>query len=339
MSDKNKNMMDQWFDMQKKALQMWQENLTPMQGKEEKVEQSSGAFQPMELFQQWQQTMTKMYKEGMSQWYPDYGFNFMSSPWNMTNPYTNLKKFYEDMVENMVKSFTQGQSASLQESINNYAQMMSDYFVPYLPHPVQNVYQESLRMQKKLFSNADDANQSMLKMTKEMQTILYRSMMGDKEAYFDYMDLVLNNTKKVAGKWMPLMGLEGDNQWSEIQKKSMDQLMAYTNQLMTLNERVTKVGQDSLKAVMDHYQDMMKNGAKPESFEAFFKTWWEFNEKAYKELFNSEDFNDLLKQMTEFGNEFKGTYEQMVEQQLQMQPFATKKDIEELKQMIKDLKK
>jgi hypothetical protein len=303
MSDKNdnKNMMDQWFDMQKKAFEVWQDKMLPKDEKDNKAEEKKETvFPQMELFNQWNQAMSKMVKEGMGQLNPNYGFNFMTQPFGTTNPFTA---------------------------------------VPYLPHPIQDLYQESLKMQKKLFSGFDDPYQSMLNQTKELHAIMYRGMMGDKEAIFDYMDFVLNNSKKIAGQLMPMVNFDSNDQWMQMQTKSMNKLVDYYNGLISLNERISKVGHDSFNAVMSQYQDFLKKGVKQDSFQNFYSFWWEQNEKAYKELFGKDDFNSLLDQITEFGKEFKASYDEMLEQQLQLQPFATKKDIEELKQMIEDLKK
>lgn len=342
MSDKDtkKGIMDEWFNMQNKTFKMWQESLTPKADKNKKPIGET-VKSSVDVYNSWYESVSDIYKQNYSKVFGDN--DYFSAYNNMlagANVHSNLKRFYEDLLGKFVDG-AQGYGGKnmWQPNSEEFMKTLSDNFVPFLPQPIQKLYKEYVQMQKMLSNGIGGFNQSLSSDAKELQEVMFRSMLGDKQAVYEYAYLMNDNYKKTVEQFMNIPKFGVNNDLFNMEMKNINIFTDYYNTLSQFSEKLTRVGYQSMEAVIEKYKETLKDGAQPKSFEEFYTFWWNLNEEAYKELFKSEDFEAMIEQVNNAGKELKNSYETLIEKQLDQQPFATKKDLESLKETIEELKK
>lgn len=317
----------QWFNNQKKFMEYYQNN--------------SLSKSYIDMYNSWYKSVSDIYKKNYSKFIEknDY-LNINNTLVTAEKAYSNLKRFYENILENAsYKDINTENIKMFQENTEEYIKYLSTNFIPYLPKPIQEIFAEALQIQRIFMKATEEFCQSFYNESKELQSIVFKSMTGDKDATFKYMNYWNENWKKSIKTMIDFPSAITNNELYDMQLKSINNFISYNNSLIEFNEKLFKVGYDCMEETIEKYKSFIEKGPQSTTFEDFYSFWWKLNEKAYKELFNSSEFIDLTDKVTEAINEFKSNYENIIDMQLNMQPFATKKDLEGLKETIVKSKK
>ncbi|QUH24756.1 poly(R)-hydroxyalkanoic acid synthase subunit PhaE [Serpentinicella alkaliphila] len=312
----------QWVNNQKKLVEYYQNN--------------SLSRSYIDMYNSWYESVSDIYKKNYSKFVEknDY-FDINNTLVTAEKAYSNLKRFYENILENVsYKDISTENIKMFQENTEEYIKYLSINFIPYLPKPIQEIFAEALQIQRIFIKGTEELYQSLYNNSKELQSIVFKSMLGDKDAAFKYMNYWNENWKKSIKTMMAFPKVITNNELYDMQIKSINNYISYNNSLIEFNEKLLKVGYDCMEETIEKYQSLIEKGLQDTTFEDFYTFWWKLNEKAYKELFNSSEFIDLTDKVTEAINEFKSNYENIIDMQLNMQPFATKKDLEGIKEVI-----
>ena len=77
----------------------------------------------------------------------------------------------------------------------------------------------------------------------------------------------------------------------------------------------------------------------PEGVRKFYRLWWTINEDTYHELFLSEEFINLLREVLIRGLLFKKWLDELYDKMVEPLPIPRKKDMDEVYRAIYELKK
>ncbi|MDR5658647.1 poly(R)-hydroxyalkanoic acid synthase subunit PhaE [Serpentinicella sp. ANB-PHB4] len=346
MMNGQENYVGKWFDVQKKMFDVWKENATPKFAKdfsgyfEGNKLVTDGMKSSIDMYNKWYEAVSDMYKGNNTMLGDNTYFDFYNNMMSGANVYSNLKRFWDDMRDKFVgNESNDAQTFISYIKVDEYMKELSDKFVPYLPEPAQKLFQEAMQMQEMFMNRTEKFFEPWTKNANQLQELLGKSMLGDQDAFRQYAKIWNDNYKTSFGQLVDMTKLDMGKDFYNKQMESMNAFVKYYNNLNEFGGTIVKVGYESMDKIVKNYQEMLKEGTQPKTFQEFYTYWWTENQDSYKKLFNNEDFTNLMEQVVEAGNTFKKNYQKLVEEQLEQLPFSTKKDMESLSKALNDLRK
>lgn len=344
----NQNYVEYLFDNQKKMYDFWQDSVTMLFNPKEKVEDKKDSPPPnimeksfkstQDFMKKWVDFSSDFYSKGSNSFSPTYPQDIFNKMLNGANLYQNLNKFWEDLKD----TFTGKESAPLQFYTRwneEYLKMVSNNFIAYLPEQIKIFFKEPQDVYK-MFS---DTNLKYLNPwiegAQEFQSLLLKSMTGDKNSFIDFNRLWNEKFSSSYGKifTMPQFSMNRE----QIQKQ-MHSVNAHINFSTSMNEFIatmSKVYQETFMKIIKDYQEMVSEGTNPKTFKEFYEYWLHQNEAAYQNLFGTDEFSKLISQLLDAGVSYKKNIDDLLEKQLKFLPFPTKTDMDSVYKTLDTLKR
>ena len=122
-------------------------------------------------------------------------------------------------------------------------------------------------------------------------------------------------------------------------KKDLENYLELEIKLLDLNLFLEKKNQEAALRAQRAYIEGLETEESLDDFADFYRFYMKNFEKAYKELINSNDYKDKVKEVLDLVEENKDFYKERLSEKLAEFPFATVKDVKEFMQDIQDLSK
>lgn len=344
----NQNYVEHWFDTQKKMFDFWQDSVTMLLNPKEKVEEKKNSPPPniveeslkstQDFMKKWVDFLSDFYSKGFNSFNPTNPQEIFNKMLNGANLYQNLNKFWEDLRD----TFTGKEGTPLKfytKWNEEYLKMVSNNFIAYLPEQVKYFFEEPQEVYK-MFSDTNLRYiNPWIEGAQELQSLLLKSMTGDKNSFIEFNRLWNENFSSSYGKifTMPQFSMN-----REQMQKQMHSINALINFFTSMNEfiaTISKVYQETFMKIIKDYQEMVSEGTNPKTYKEFYEYWLHQNETAYQNLFGTEEFSKLIAQLLDAGVNYKKNVDDLLEKQLKFLPYPTKTDMDSVYKTLDTLKR
>jgi hypothetical protein len=310
-----KNFIGEWFDVQKKVFDYWQEsiNINP---------QNIVDIKPINLFEE----SIKAFQE------------IINKPFSDARLYWNLDQYWQDLTLNTTEK--KNDSLSLSPKWNDYyMKMLSNNFVSLLQTQLKNSCNEILDIYTMSTATTNNFYKPWLDEAHNMQNLLLISMSGDPVAYIDFNRIWRKNFSYSFGKLLNIPQLLINGEQIQKQMHTFNSLINYINYMNEFDATMFKVNQETSEKIIKDYNDLLIAGTNPKTYKEFYEYWWKQNESAYHKLFGKPEFSRLLAQVLEAKVNLKKDLDDLLEKQLAFLPYPSKTDMESVYKTLDTLKR
>ncbi|QHI72815.1 poly(R)-hydroxyalkanoic acid synthase subunit PhaE [Aminipila terrae] len=332
------NVMDQFFDMQKNMINVWQEAFLPKtDAKEQKSEKMSkeAPEDTMDFFTKMMDFNSKLF----SPFNDGNAFEIFKKMSFGTDVYYNVYKLWEDLNKQAFKPEMKEYTEMYGKWKDEYMNFVKQSVIPYLPKPMQSFVKEPMEIMEMYKGFVEKFYGPWIESSEVLKDYMVQGTYKNPIAYLDFMKLWEDNYSKSFGKILnsPTMGF--NKEYYEKQQESMDTFVKYMTLLGEFSANIFSVAQKTMEDILDNYMEMQKSGNQPKTFKEFYEYWSKENENAYLKLFNTEDFSKLFSELVDSSMVFKMRYDGLIEEYLKFMPIPTKSEMNSLYKTVYDLKK
>lgn len=240
-----------------------------------------------------------------------------------------------------------------EEWIAGFSEQMKSSYLSYLPEAVKRMIEESVSLMESYRQATEKLWQPWLEKQDDLTESFVAGMTYDPKAYLDFLQIWKENYEKSISKLVniPMMGY--NRGVLEKQSDNFDKFIRFSTLVNEVMANIYKIGQDTMKKVIEDYVELYKEGKQIKSFEDFYKFWAKEIGDALDSLYFSSNFSKLvghtLKAMTELKKESDKLWEEYLEylpipknsdmNSLYRTVYELKKEVRALKKEVRELKK
>jgi polyhydroxyalkanoate synthase subunit PhaE len=216
-------------------------------------------------------------------------------------------------------------------------QMFGQYFNQ---ASVDEVFQQSIKQIQNFFVGQNGLAKEYAEAFQNISKEFPQLVSGD----FAKLTDLYNNMNNVFGKsFSPVLNLVTpgkDKESIEATIALMDRVAEYSVKQAQFQYHFYVTGQKAMEEVSKTSFEKLQQGAtESQSFNEFYNEWVKMNEKAYADLYSSEEFSKLKSELLSVSADVKRTFEKQFENQFSVYPVVFRSEVEELHKTIYDLKK
>lgn len=229
------------------------------------------------------------------------------------NFYSQNKTSYMDMISNLAKSFTFGESAPMMD--------------------------QSLELYKSYISLFEKVNMPWANSSTDLQEIYKKMLSGKPDAlkeYYELMDTLYKNSMSQVLNTSGL-GIYKDN--IEAQMQGLDSYIQYNNSYNELMAMVYGSMNTSMEKIMQNYTTTIKENKQPKTFKEFYELWLSINETDLVDLFATEEFSKVYNALAEKYCDFKIKFDKLAGMYLKVLPLPSKEDMDSLYETVYNQRK
>ena len=224
-------------------------------------------------------------------------------------------EFYKNMTEKMFESFFPK---------NDFAAMFEMYQTN-----MKNMMGNSSNISKEMMENYS----SMMKNMPEMFANADLSKMMKTST--EFMDLY----QKPFSQMMKMMTPGKEKHLMEAMVATMDKVNEYQLKQAQLQYLLYTTAQKSMETSIQNNMNKVSENTEVGNFNIFFNEWVSTTEKAFTELFATDEFSQLKAEVTTLSMSIKKEFDNQMTMSLENTPFAFKSDMDEVYKSLYDLKK
>lgn len=169
--------------------------------------------------------------------------------------------------------------------------------------------------------------------------IAEHALRGDAKGLLEGYGILRKSYQQTFGK---LLHLPSFGYFREISERFNQAMSAYFDFLTAFNEYQMLLFQTANKAsdkMFHRLRELKLQGWDTDSFKTLYTAWWTINENTFHELFHTEDFLGLLREVLNRGLRFRQWSDAFTDKILEMLSLPTRKDFEEVYKTLFDLRK
>jgi hypothetical protein len=317
-------------EFKEKMLEFWKNGFYP----KEFLENSA------KLYQDWLKTATLNYSQ-FTQYIPNgIARDAFEKTVKSMEMYAGLKTFWETAMKMTAgKNDVEKWQDFCRTWLQNYGKVFDPFVTSLFPEPIKTVVigpiENSVMYQQMLAGFF----RPWTEIYPDMQQAVFRMMEGDRQAYLDVLRLWHETLLKNHGKMPNIPAIGGDPQ---IVKKFIDNLETYIAYMAAVNEFTSvmrKVGIEAMEKVTKKVTEMALEGKAPETFEDFYKLWWQTNEQAYIDLFKTDSFAKILGETVDAGVNLKKGFDNLISDYISNFPIITRKEMDSVEKSMYQMRK
>lgn len=159
------------------------------------------------------------------------------------------------------------------------------------------------------------------------------------ETIMKQMQAVYGLFEKTAGKLFNTPAVGKDREKIELMATCAKAMSTFAADNIAYQQMMQATGQEAMQAVVKALTEKAEAGEKFEKFDAFFALWIDINEKTFNQLFQTKKFSQKRNAMTASGFNARKLYHEIIEGQLVGLPIARRSEMDEVYQLVYDLRK
>ncbi len=343
-TQKNWNdIMSQWMKLQQMFWKEWMafaeksmESMIPM-GKP--GEETSAHWK---LYQNWFDSFQKVFAEKEQD---GLGATVFNRIFSASRVYLNLLDFWSKTLSSF-KEVSLGEPLSV-EKIRDIRQQWIGHYQSMMESLWGEIPSAELRDTAKALSSSSVAASDFMwnfiepsfKNMAQLPEVLEKVVKGDRGAVADLGGIFVKNYEETIGKALLAPSIGYFKEFNERLNNMIYAYIQFNTSKAAFYSLFYATGMRAAERVYERFTEFVGKEITPENFREFYRIWWTINEEVYQELFRSEEFSKLSRDVNRRGLLFRKWIDDVFEQILKFTSLPSKKDMDEIYRSLYDLKK
>lgn len=361
--------MKNLLDMQQEGMKFWQNQMEEL-GKMGsanvpfQMPMSGGMVSPIQATQE----LEKAYKSHMDQQkkvmdstqqvmqtWADLSNQFLQDQMKtMQNPMENMdlhakmvagRNVYNTMAEEYAKLISSMGEAAAEPYKNmdamrkQYAGLFAESILNNLPGPFKDMASRQLDMYKSGSGLQQNLFQPWIAEANDLQRLLILAGSGNTKAAAELLQEWQSLFSQTFGRALNLPVFSMNSADMKDMMNVLDAYISFLNSYSQFMLVIIEEGEKTFVDLMEDFQEMVKNDELPATFKGFYDYWVKTNEKAYKKLFATDSFAELMNHTLDHFIRFKKGYDQLINNFLKLLPLPSTDDMNSVYKKIDTLKR
>ena len=347
-SQKNWNdIMSQWMKLQQTYWREWmtftEKSMESMMGMAKMgASTAEETAAPWNLYQGWFESFRKVFAERDED---GLGASVFNRIFSASRVYLDLLDFWSKSLASF-KDLSIGEPLSV-EKIREIRQQWIGQYQSMMESLWGGMPSAELKETAKAWSStsvaASDLAWSFIEPTfknmSQLPDVFEKVAKGDRGAVADLGGIFVKNYEETIGKALLAPSVGYFKEFNERLNNMMYAYVQFNTSKAAFYSLFYATGMKAAERVYDKFTDFVGKEMTPETFREFYRIWWTVNEEVYQELFRSEEFSKLSRDVNSRGLLFRKWIDDVFEQILKFTSLPSKKDMDEIYRSLYDLKK
>jgi len=368
MTQDNSNPFSFWLDMNKNAWDFWNksaQNVTNPPANE-------APAAPADPFAAWTEgykTLLSMnpffptaaakpeqpsFLKGLSQQWQDGMRNFVSliPDQSMRDSYQRFFDSYAffNGLQDFWKTYFQkvptdaaGWQEFLKPLLEPYQSLASNFLQPFtpafMPDGLKNLYDGSLEGLMNVQHLVADLFRPVVEGSPELQSLCLKAMQGDHEAYVDFLRKGGEMYRDVMSRVLSTPAMGNNRRVIEKTEQLIDNYIDYVVKANEYSALFQDVVTSAMETLTKTLIDLQGKDEYPTTFLEFYKLWSDTNESAFTELFNTDEFEQIMNETVKAASKFKILYDDYLQDALEPLPIVSRREMDSVEEEVYKLRK
>ncbi|HVO67954.1 MAG TPA: poly(R)-hydroxyalkanoic acid synthase subunit PhaE [Syntrophales bacterium] len=301
-----------------------------------------GTVAPWKLYQNWVESFQRIFeeedKEGL-------GVTVFNRVLRASRVYLDLMDFWSKTLSSL-KDIPLGEPLTV-DKINDIRQNWIQYYQSMMESLWGEIPSAEMRDTAKALSSSSIAASNFIwsfiepsfKNMAQLPDVLQRVAKGDRGAVADLGGIFVKNYEDTIGKALLAPSVGYFREFNERLNNMTYSYLQFNTAKASFYSLFYDTGMRAAEKVYEKYAEFVGKEITPETFREFYRIWWTINEDVYQELFRSEEFTKLSREVTSRGLMFRKWVDELFEQILKFTSLPSKRDMDEIYRSLYDLKK
>jgi hypothetical protein len=297
---------------------------------------------PWKLYQNWFEAFQKVFEEKDNE---GLGATVFNRIFSASRVYLDLLNFWSKTLPSF-KEVSLGEPITVekirdirQQWIRQYQSMMESLWggIPSaeLKDTAKALSSSSIAASDFMWGFAEPTFKSMA----QLPEVLERVAKGDRGALGDLGGIFVKNYEETIGKALLAPSIGYFKEFNERMNNMIYAFIQFNTSKAAFYSLFYDTGMRAAERVYEKYTEFVGKEITPETFREFYRIWWTINEEVYQELFRSDEFSKLSRDVNRRGLLFRKWIDDVFEQILKFTSLPSKKDMDEIYRSLYNLKK
>ncbi len=340
------DVMSQWMRFQQNLLKGWmtfaEKSMEPIMGTAKKGAGASGGAAPWNPYQGWFESFQKVLEDKEEE---GLGASVFNRIFSASRVYLDLLDFWSKTFSSL-KGLSYGEPLSV-EKIRELRQQWIGQYQSMMESLWGGMPSADLMETGKALSSASIAASDLawsfieptFKNMSQVPGVLEKLVKGDRSAVSDMGGIFVKNYEETIGKALLAPSIGYFREFNERVNNMIYAYIQFNASKTAFYSLFYTTGMNAAEKVYDKFTEFVGKEMTPETFREFYRIWWTINEDVYQELFRSEEFSKLSREVNSRGLLFRKWIDDVFEQILKFTSLPSKKDMDEIYRSLYDLRK
>jgi polyhydroxyalkanoate synthase subunit PhaE len=341
------DIMSQWMKLQQTYWREWmtftEKSMESMMGMAKMgASTAEETAAPWNLYQNWFESFRKVFAEKDE---GGLGASVFNRVFSASRVYLDLLDFWSKSLGSF-KDLSIGEPLSV-EKIREIRQQWIGQYQSMMESLWGGMPSAELKETAKALSSASMAASDLtwsfieptFKNMAQLPDVFEKVAKGDRGAVADLGGIFVKNYEETIGKALLAPSVGYFKEFNERLNNMMYAYVQFNTSKAAFYSLFYATGVKAAERVYDKFTEFVGKEMTPETFREFYRIWWTVNEEVYQELFRSEEFSKLSRDVNSRGLLFRKWIDDVFEQILKFTSLPSKKDMDEIYRSLYDLKK
>lgn len=226
--------------------------------------------------------------------------------------------------------------AFMKEYPEKYADLVWDVFSGIMPEGVRQYFTKPRELMQTCVNFYKNLFEPWMKID---ENIMNRIASGDIHAYIDFFREFDERYEETFSKVFNMMGMGLNRESNEEQMHAINASIKMMFAVGELSALVMDACSNSMKTMLERYQEGLKEGKSITTFQEFYDLWYRVTEDALLALFDTDEFAKAFGDFADKCSKYLIAMNKINERMLATLPIPTNKDMKSLYQTVYDLRK
>jgi class III poly(R)-hydroxyalkanoic acid synthase PhaE subunit len=342
-SESGSALFENWSKFQKEFFDKWGESAENFQkvfkGVDRTKDVNGNTQDIFSLYQSWKDTFGKYFDVMIKNNPINVNTDTMSKLFSSADVYVKLYEFWEPLIKAFQERAIDPDSYKDLFDPSKYKEMVNKVFGFSSPETMKEFYDQTSKLietwgsKAQLFVNPwTDAIQKNIDAYHDFSK-------GDYEAAYNIFHNLYSGFESTSGKAFKMPAVGKDREEIELILKTLDRYSVFLAKSTEFQHKIYLTGQDAMEKVIESIAQKTREKEDITSFNEFIKLWATVNEKAFLELFNTEEFSKLQGTLLDVALDTRKYFHQLMELYLADFPIALRSEMNDVYKTVYHLNK
>ncbi len=333
----NSNYWKQMLDVQKNFYDQWQKTLF------------AGTDFP-NMFKPYIEFNQKLF-EGLNGTNGNNVFDVYSKMMGSNEAYLKVFKLWQDLAAKTVDPMKENSQEFFDEWEDRIENNFESMILPHIPENLRTYVQSPKELSKIYREVMTALYEPWFDVTIDYDKYIIKGDDKNSVGYIDFVKLWKDNYSETFGKIIQSPAMGANREYIEKQGELVDTFVQYLTNVGEFSSIIYATSYETIKKIIADYTAKVGESTQPKTFKEFYDYWSKEMDKAYENLFTTNEFSKLMGHYVDATMDFKIKYDSIMEDFIKTLPIPTrtemnsiyktvdtmKRDIRELKKQLKEL--